>query len=304
MGDIVEFSQRRQTGPRTERGKRRSSMNALRHGAHSKATIIAGVEDPAEFEALFRDIVAFHAIEDPVTLLAVERLVSIAWRLRRVRRIEAEKLGIEAVDYTRACAKLASLRAELASIVQWRSDVATIMCGAKIVEFELLERIEEGIQWTLDTADLTGKAINVRPVFESEQLDRIHDRGRPVRMRTARTALDAARCDLSEFIAGDSLHEFLAAIYRALEQREKDWRENVESVERGVLHAFVGSMKLDSYDERSLSDAERRLDSQFTRALHDFHAARSAAEQTFSTAGKRQVAASGSGPALPGRSSS
>jgi hypothetical protein len=41
----------RSSGPRTELGKSRSKMNALKHGLSAKKIII-GDEDPKEFEAL------------------------------------------------------------------------------------------------------------------------------------------------------------------------------------------------------------------------------------------------------------
>ena len=45
----------RSTGPRTPQGKQASKFNATKHGLSASELIIPGQEDPAEFEALFKD---------------------------------------------------------------------------------------------------------------------------------------------------------------------------------------------------------------------------------------------------------
>ena len=47
--------ERKATGPRTIAGKRRSRMNAIKHGFYSKHLLLDG-EDPAEYEKLHRDL--------------------------------------------------------------------------------------------------------------------------------------------------------------------------------------------------------------------------------------------------------
>ena len=42
---------KRSTGPRTEVGKSRSKLNAVKHGLSAK-TVVIGDEDPRDFEAL------------------------------------------------------------------------------------------------------------------------------------------------------------------------------------------------------------------------------------------------------------
>jgi hypothetical protein len=44
------------TGPTTPEGKQASRFNALRHGLRAKEIIIPGQEDPAEFEAILREL--------------------------------------------------------------------------------------------------------------------------------------------------------------------------------------------------------------------------------------------------------
>jgi hypothetical protein len=54
MGQRAEANRinaKRSSGPKTEFGKSRSKMNALKHGLSAKKIVI-GDEDPKEFEAL------------------------------------------------------------------------------------------------------------------------------------------------------------------------------------------------------------------------------------------------------------
>lgn len=75
------------TGPRTEEGKRRSRCNAIRHGLTAE-TVIAGLEDPEDYESFEATIIADY---DPTTAVERElvlRLASVLWRLRRATGIE------------------------------------------------------------------------------------------------------------------------------------------------------------------------------------------------------------------------
>jgi len=75
------------TGPRTEEGKRRSRCNAIRHGLTAE-TVIAGPEDPVDYESFEATIIADY---DPTTAVERElvlRLASLLWRLRRATGIE------------------------------------------------------------------------------------------------------------------------------------------------------------------------------------------------------------------------
>jgi hypothetical protein len=76
------------TGPKTEAGKSRSKLNALKHGLSAERVVI-GDEDPREFEALRaelqRDCQPDTALENELA----EQLAGILWRLRRVSAIEA-----------------------------------------------------------------------------------------------------------------------------------------------------------------------------------------------------------------------
>ncbi len=77
------------TGPKTVEGKAATSHNAVKHGLLAEQVVIAG-EDPGVFEvyreAMIEELSPFGAVE---TVLA-ERVVGLAWRLRRAERIQAE----------------------------------------------------------------------------------------------------------------------------------------------------------------------------------------------------------------------
>lgn len=83
------------TGPKTERGKRRSRRNAFRHGLTAE-TIIDVLEDPADYAALEAAINADYRPQTNLELELVARLVSLLWRLRRAVAIESGLMTIQA----------------------------------------------------------------------------------------------------------------------------------------------------------------------------------------------------------------
>jgi hypothetical protein len=77
------------TGPKTDEGRERSKMNALKHGLTAEAIVISAerAEDFADFgNAMFEDCAPVGALE----CMLVERLIVCAWRLRRAVRREAD----------------------------------------------------------------------------------------------------------------------------------------------------------------------------------------------------------------------
>src|SRR6516225_6470606 len=75
------------TGPRTEEGKRRSSLNALRHGLTGQTVVLP--ED--DLTAYQKHCAQFHAELKPNGLLetkAVQTIADTYWRLDRIRAME------------------------------------------------------------------------------------------------------------------------------------------------------------------------------------------------------------------------
>lgn len=88
----------RSTGPRTPEGKARSSMNAVKHGLTAQTAVLPG-EDPEELRRFAEDLTARLRPMGPLQAILVQRVVSLAWKLRRVAAAE-ESAALE-MDETR-----------------------------------------------------------------------------------------------------------------------------------------------------------------------------------------------------------
>jgi hypothetical protein len=75
------------TGPRTERGRRISSMNALRHGLTAQHVTVFD-ETEEDFRRFHRELIRVLRPMGAMEAQLSERAVICAWRLRRVYRIE------------------------------------------------------------------------------------------------------------------------------------------------------------------------------------------------------------------------
>ncbi len=81
----------RSTGPRTPRGKRRASLNALKHGMLAKDLVLPeleGKDAAAEFRALLHALTDDLAPRGAFELLLVEKIAVCTWRMRRLLRYE------------------------------------------------------------------------------------------------------------------------------------------------------------------------------------------------------------------------
>jgi len=80
------------TGPRTEAGKLRSSLNALTHGLTSR-TVLLPSEDPADHERHVQDFLDEYKPQGPTERQLVQEMIDTAWRLNRVPALETELLA-------------------------------------------------------------------------------------------------------------------------------------------------------------------------------------------------------------------
>jgi len=92
------------TGPRTDAGKARSSLNAVTHGLTAKTPLLPG-EDSEEFRRFVWDVVLDLEPRGPVQAELASRAAVLMWRRRRVNDAERqvvltlqEKYEAEAAD--------------------------------------------------------------------------------------------------------------------------------------------------------------------------------------------------------------
>ena len=77
------------TGPRSVEGKAVSCFNALKSGIDAKSLVIRG-EDPAELETLAANYQLQFQPASPTEQFYVDLLTSTDWKLRRLRKVEAQ----------------------------------------------------------------------------------------------------------------------------------------------------------------------------------------------------------------------
>ncbi|MGA2078654.1 MAG: hypothetical protein ABSH52_34640 [Terriglobia bacterium] len=91
--DAARHNAQQSTGPRSEAGKERMRMNALKHGCDAAAENEAAVmralgEDPERFAALKRELATAYGPGDALWDRQIEDLARLYWRRERIERME------------------------------------------------------------------------------------------------------------------------------------------------------------------------------------------------------------------------
>lgn len=76
------------TGPRTEEGKRRSSMNAMKHGLFCQDLVLPG-EDKQAFDLMRTELIKSFNPLNLAELMLVDQILECKWKLLRVRSAQA-----------------------------------------------------------------------------------------------------------------------------------------------------------------------------------------------------------------------
>jgi hypothetical protein len=79
---------KKSTGPKTPEGKAAAALNAMKFGVYSEVTL-AGGEDEAEFLGFAKRMRTDLAPIGEVEQTLADRIISTAWRLRRIVGVEA-----------------------------------------------------------------------------------------------------------------------------------------------------------------------------------------------------------------------
>jgi hypothetical protein len=80
------------TGPRTESGKQRSSLNALSHGLTARTAVLP-TEDPDTYQRHLQQLLDEYAPATPTETQLVHEIANTAWRLNRIPFLEAGLLS-------------------------------------------------------------------------------------------------------------------------------------------------------------------------------------------------------------------
>src|SRR6202167_1483289 len=83
---------RHSTGPRTDSGKQRSSLNALRHGLTAQTAVLPS-EDPEAYQRHVQQFLDEFKPATPTETQLVHEIANTAWRLNRIPFLEAELLS-------------------------------------------------------------------------------------------------------------------------------------------------------------------------------------------------------------------
>jgi hypothetical protein len=82
---------RRSTGPRSEAGKQRSSMNALKHGLDAQTVVLPG-EDESAYQSRLEAWTADCPPRDVLEQALLEQATRLSWQLDRADRVQAAQL--------------------------------------------------------------------------------------------------------------------------------------------------------------------------------------------------------------------
>ena len=131
------------TGPRTAKGKARSSRNALTHGLTAQEIVIPG-EDPAAYQAFRQQLIDDLQPNGSCELDLVERLAATFWRLRRIPRFEAILLAMLEnrafyVDWPKV-ASTAREQADKKTAARWLGDPDQIKVWGSVLHDALSQR--------------------------------------------------------------------------------------------------------------------------------------------------------------------
>jgi len=146
------------TGPRTAAGKAVVSQNAVTHGLLARKTVISG-EDPGQFETYRAQLLAELHPAGVLEAVLAERIVGLAWRLRRADCLQAEVfdtlLARENTPYAKRCLAHLYFGSENGpdprDSALGRIVISDFRCAKVLERMGLYERrIEQGLYRTLD----------------------------------------------------------------------------------------------------------------------------------------------------------
>src|SRR5713226_7138893 len=90
---------RKSTGPRTEAGKQRSSLNALRHGLTGQ-TVVLPSDDLAAYQRHCKGLHDQYHPKNPMEVQLTQAVADLSWRLNRITAIETNLLTLGITEHS------------------------------------------------------------------------------------------------------------------------------------------------------------------------------------------------------------
>ncbi|HWY46364.1 MAG TPA: hypothetical protein VNX70_03215 [Bryobacteraceae bacterium] len=94
---INKANAQKSTGPRTEAGKQRSSLNAWRHGLTGQ-TIVLPTEDHSAYERHSQSFLDEYHPKDATETQLVQSLIDTSWRMNRAATIETNLFSLGVIE--------------------------------------------------------------------------------------------------------------------------------------------------------------------------------------------------------------
>ena len=95
------LNSKKSTGPKSLAGKRRSSLNSIKHGLTCEKNVAVG-ENKQEFEDLKKQVLKQFPIFDLISELYVRKIINFEWSIRRYQTIETGTFSRESLDYNQS----------------------------------------------------------------------------------------------------------------------------------------------------------------------------------------------------------
>jgi len=163
---------RRSTGPRTEIGKKRSSLNSLRHGLTGQ-TIVLPSEDLAAYQAFhkrfFDDLQPSGMLEEQL----VQTLADCSWRSNRARAIETNLLTLGQIEAEGAIQANHPEAAAALAMAQTYRDQARALANLSMLEQRLSRQFEKALKQLRELQDERRKCEDSE-MNHAAQLLRMH----------------------------------------------------------------------------------------------------------------------------------
>ena len=94
------LNSKKSTGPKSKAGKKRSSLNAIKHGLTCNKHVAIG-ENLKEFEELKQQALKEFPVFDFLSQIHVRKIIQWEWSIRRLQTIKTGAFSRESLDYNR-----------------------------------------------------------------------------------------------------------------------------------------------------------------------------------------------------------